>query len=65
MARKKKSGSNKLMKFAQSCCSRECVKNHSDETDKKIGCCPTTPHEVNFGTGKIRCLYCGKVSNLP
>lgn len=64
MSGKKKKISNKIMKYGQSCCSRECIKNHSYDSDKKSGTCPTTPHEVNYKTGKITCLYCGKITNL-
>jgi hypothetical protein len=57
------SNTSHTKKFAQTCSSRECRKNHKDQLTK-ISDAVTTPHEINFNTSKIKCLYCGRVTKL-
>jgi hypothetical protein len=59
MAKKQKINNNK--KFAQSCASRECKKNHGDNISESV----TTPHEYNRDKNEVICMYCGKKTKLP
>ena len=52
------------MKFAQSCDSRKCKSDNKDNIDKKICEAITTPHEVDFKTKTVKCLYCGKITKI-
>jgi uncharacterized Zn-finger protein len=59
MAKKQKINNNK--KFAQSCVSRECKKNHGDKFSESV----TTPHELDRDKNEVICMYCSKKTKLP
>jgi len=54
----------KKMLFAQSCDSLECKKKFKDQINKKLCEAITTVHELNYETGEIKCMECGKITKL-
>lgn len=61
---RKKNNSTRKMKFAQSCDSKECRKNHKDEIIKDFSETVTTAHEYDGKNKTVTCLECGKVTKL-
>ena len=52
------------MIIGQSCDSKKCKLMFNVEIIKNFCEAITTPHEINFSTNKIKCLYCGKISKI-
>lgn len=60
----RKPTSDRKMKFAQSCDSRQCRKEFKDDIIKNFSEAVTTPHEYDGKNKTVTCLYCGKVTKL-
>ena len=63
MARKEIKDQRKMI-LGQSCDGKECRTKYKSEIIKNFSESICTPHEINFTTGKIKCLYCGKITKL-
>ena len=55
---------NILIKFAQSCDSKQCRTEFKKDIIKGVTEAVATPHELDLKNRTVTCIYCGRVTKL-